>query len=172
MDQINRKSSAQTAVANGQSPKVQVVIKESKAQWVIAVVLAIGLVIALTFGIMGKMGNLGGGTLAGVEKDSYQALFLTNGQVYFGKLSQTDNKTIKITDIYYLQVQQAVQPKDDKAPKPEDQKISLAKLGKELHGPQDSMYIDRSQVVFYENLKGSKDSKVVEAIEAYKKSKQ
>lgn len=102
-------------------------------------------------------------SLVGVKSDKYQALFLTNGQVYFGKLAQSDQETIKISDIYYLQIQQPVQPKEEK----QQGETQLIKLGEELHGPEDEMYIDRDQVLFWENLKDN--SQVSEAIKAYKK---
>jgi len=95
----------------------------------------------------------------GVKKNQYQAIFLTNGQVYFGKLGNVSANYIDLTDIYYLQVQQSVQPADKKDENPQ---VSLAKLGSELHGPEDQMKISRDQVLFWENLKDN--SKVVEAI--------
>lgn len=102
---------------------------------------------------------------AGVKPKQYQAVFLTNGQVYFGKVSKVDNSYVKLTDIYYLQVQQQVQPKDNSASDKQPQ-VSLAKLGGELHGPEDVMYVSRSQVLFWENLKD--DGKVTKAIKDYK----
>lgn len=98
----------------------------------------------------------------GVKGGQYQALFMTNGQVYFGHLSGVDEKYVNLKDIYYLQVQQSVQPaeKKDKDAQPQ---VSLAKLGSELHGPEDEMHINREQVLFWENLKD--DSKVVKAIQ-------
>jgi hypothetical protein len=102
---------------------------------------------------------------AAISKDKYQALFLTNGQVYFGKLSKVNDKYVELTDIYYLQVQQSVQPAE--ADSKDEPKVSLAKLGNELHGPEDKMSVNREQVLFWENLKN--DSKVVEAINSDKK---
>ena len=99
-----------------------------------------------------------------VKGKQYQAVFLTNGQVYFGKVSHTDSSYVKLTDIYYLQVQQQVQPKDQNSS--QQPQVSLAKLGGELHGPEDVMYISRQQVLFWENLKD--DGKVVKAIKDYK----
>lgn len=96
---------------------------------------------------------------------AWQAVFLTNGQVYFGHLSDLNEKYIKLADIYYLQVQKALQPKPEK----EESKLSLIKLGNELHGPTDQMNINRDQVLFYEELKS--DSKVVKAIEEYQNKK-
>lgn len=100
-----------------------------------------------------------------VKAKQFQALFLTNGQVYFGKISQVDKSYVKVTDIYYLQVQQTVQPKDAAAAA-NNQQVSLAKLGGELHGPEDIMYVSRQQVLFWENLKT--DGKVAKAIADYK----
>lgn len=105
-----------------------------------------------------------------VKTKQYQAVFLTNGQVYFGKVSNVDGSYVKITDIYYLQVQQTVQPKDASASAANNQQVSLAKLGGELHGPEDFMYVSRQQVLFWENLKG--DGKVAKAIADYKASGQ
>ncbi len=103
----------------------------------------------------------------GVKHSEYQAVFLTNGQVYFGKVSNVDGGYVTLKDIYYLQVQQQVQPKsstDTAQPQ-----VSLAKLGNELHGPEDVMYIARAQVLFWENLKA--DGKVTSAIKDYQASK-
>jgi hypothetical protein len=101
------------------------------------------------------------GSNSAVKGDQYQAVFLTNGQVYFGKLSNPNNKYVELKDIYYLQVtQQEIQEGSNDASA--DPQISLAKLGNELHGPEDSMYISRDQVLFWENLKG--DGDVVTAI--------
>ncbi len=98
-----------------------------------------------------------------VNNKEFQALFLTNGQVYFGHLSDVSRGYTKLTDIYYLQVQQTVQPGDKN--QNQQQQVSLAKLGNELHGPEDVMYVARAQVLFWENLKDS--GKVVQAIKNY-----
>lgn len=113
--------------------------------------------IVLILGGLGLWKLLAGDS--GVKKDQYQAVFLTNDQVYFGKLARINSKYIEMTDIYYLQVQQDVQPAKDSEDQPQ---VSLAKLGDELHGPEDKMTINREQVLFWENLKN--DSKVVQAI--------
>ena len=103
---------------------------------------------------------------AAVKSKQYQAVFLTNGQVYFGKLSKVDSSYVVLKDIYYLQVQQTVQPKDSSTTANNNSQVSLAKLGGELHGPEDVMYISRQQVLFWENLKT--DGKVAKAIADYK----
>jgi len=104
-----------------------------------------------------------------INTGAYQAIFLTNGQVYFGKLADLNNKYVTIHDIYYLQVQQSQstdkQLQNASGSSDTGAQVSLAKLGSELHGPQDVMHISSSQVLFWENLKS--DSKVTQAIKAY-----
>lgn len=102
-----------------------------------------------------------------VKGSEFQAVFLTNGQVYFGKFSQTDSDYVKLTDIFYLQVQQSVQPSSSSSSS--NPQVSLAKLGGELHGPEDVMYIAKTQVLFWENLKSS--GKVSQAIQKYNQGK-
>jgi hypothetical protein len=98
-----------------------------------------------------------------INTTEYQAVFLTNGQVYFGKLADLNHKYVSISDIYYLQVQQSLQ--DGKTATNSNSQVSLAKLGSELHGPEDQMHISSDQILFWENLKS--DSKVVQAINKY-----
>jgi hypothetical protein len=95
-----------------------------------------------------------------VKAEKYQAVFLSGGQVYFGKITSLTNDVVTLSDIYYLRVnqQQEGQPVDAN-------NISLAKLGNELHGPEDAMVINRDQVQFWENLKD--DGQVVKAIKEY-----
>jgi hypothetical protein len=126
------------------------------------------LIVLTILGIVGLVGKMFSTLTAdsAVKGKQYQALFLTNGQVYFGHLAQTDGSYVKLNDIYYLQVQQQVQPKDQNAA--QQPQISLAKLGGELHGPEDVMYVSRQQVLFWENLKD--DGKVVKAIKDFQAS--
>lgn len=134
------------------------------ARKLIAVVVGVLVVVALVIGAM-LFTKSSSSNSSAVDTSKYQAIFLTNGQVYFGKLSDVDNGYVNIKDVYYLQVQQAVQPADTKS-STEQPKVSLTKLGNELHGPTDEMHISRTQVLFWENLKG--DSTVVKAITDYK----
>lgn len=99
--------------------------------------------------------------------DTYQAVFLTNNQVYFGKMSQANGNYPVLKDIYYLRVTQVLQPRDPNNPA---QQIQLVKLGNELHGPEDEMRINRSQILFIEDLKA--DSQVVTAINEFKKTQE
>lgn len=129
---------------------------KSSNNTVMAIVAAV-VVLLVVVGALAWM-QMNGGAGSALKGGQYQALFLTNGQVYFGKLTNVDDKYVRLTDIYYLQVQQSVQPADSKA----QPQVSLAKLGSELHGPEDAMEVNRDQVLFWENLKN--DGKVVKAI--------
>lgn len=99
-----------------------------------------------------------------INRGEFQALFLTNGQVYFGKLANLNDKYVTITDVFYLQVQQSLQQAASTANTTTGQ-VSLAKLGNELHGPEDKMFVASDQVLFWENLRNN--SKVTEAIDKY-----
>jgi len=130
----------------------------AKWMWLVtAVVIVIVVIVAVSW----RMGwfPLGGG--------KYQAVFLTNNQVYFGKLSSPKSDYPVLRDIFYLQVTQTLQPQDPSVPPPVGgQQIQLVKLGNELHGPMDEMKINKDQILFIEDLKLG--SQVVQAIEAFK----
>lgn len=100
-----------------------------------------------------------------INKGEYQAVFLTNGQVYFGKLKSINNDYLVLDNIYYLQVQQSVQNGTTTTTTDQNQ-AQLVKLGNELHGPEDQMQISSKQVLFWENLKT--DGKVAQSIAKYK----
>jgi len=104
--------------------------------------------------------------LSGFDKE-WQAVFLSNGQVYFGKISKNNRSEIKLKEIYYLQVTQPLQQPEDGTTQTNQQgELSLVKLGSELHGPTDEMTINRNHVLFVEDIKD--DSNVVQAINNYK----
>lgn len=93
------------------------------------------------------------------DKKKYQAVFLTNGQVYFGKLKDLGSAYVTLEDVYYIQQAQGA----GQSPNPNAQNnLSLVQLGKEIHGPEKQMQIASNQVIFWENLKD--DGKVVDAI--------
>jgi hypothetical protein len=121
---------------------------------IIGLLVVVGLILAFSAWQSG---------LGAVKKDRYQAVFLTNGQVYFGKITKMTGETFVLNDIYYLQQAADVQKTegDEDAAAAQNQ-LTLAKLGKELHGPEDVMYVERSQVLFWENL--TDKSQVVETI--------
>lgn len=104
----------------------------------------------------------------------YQAVFMVNGQVYFGKLSDTTQQYMTLEDVYYLQLiqqpglqgsQQGTAQQQQQQAQPQ---LTLRKLGKdELHGPLDLMKINTDQVLFYEDIK--EEGEVMQAIRKYQK---
>lgn len=105
-----------------------------------------------------------GGEAALVKDDRFQAVFLTDGQIYFGKITDVQEEYLTLEEIYYLQVDQQVQPERE-GEQQQQPNVSLAKLGNELHGPEDQMFINRSQILFWENLKP--EGQVTKAITDY-----
>lgn len=83
----------------------------------------------------------------------YQAVLLSNGAVYYGKLSGYGGRNPVLNDVFYIVT------KTD----PDSKQTSnvLVKRGKELHGP-DRMYINADQIIFVEPV--GPDSKVAQLI--------
>lgn len=84
--------------------------------------------------------------------DAYSAVFLDNGQVYFGILERTNKEFYRLTGVYYLQSGATT----------DSSNISLVRLGNEAHGPTDEMIINKDHVLFFEEMRP--DSKVMQAI--------
>ncbi len=100
----------------------------------------------------------------GKKEASWQAVFLTNGQTYFGHITKTTNNFVVLEDVYYLQAQTVPPEKEGEQP---TQQLTLAKLGQqEFHGPENEMKINRDHILFIENLRS--DSQVVQTIEQIK----
>lgn len=86
-----------------------------------------------------------------IDPTAYQAVFLTNDQIYFGHLKNTSPDYLMLSDVYYVKVN-------------ESGAGQLTKLGVgEPHQPKDEMIINQDQVLFWENLKS--DSPVVKIIQ-------
>ncbi len=109
---------------------------------------------------IGVIGLFGANRIFKTNPKSRQAVFLTNGQVYFGYVQHPERQFVLLRGVYYLQVQQPLQQsKENESPQTQ---IQLIKLGNELHGPLDEMRINRDQILFIEDMKD--DSKVNQAI--------
>lgn len=98
-----------------------------------------------------------------IERNQYQAVFLNDGKVFFGKLQNINGQYITVTDAYYTQEQGASGGDGAAASSPS---VKLIKVGDETYGPEGSMSIESSNVLFWQNLRA--DSKVAKAIESNK----
>lgn len=151
---------------------------QKKSSWLKGLITLIIIIIVISGGIYLITGFTGISAPGGGDlkfKTNWQAVFLTNGQVYFGKIGKITKDLVILKDIYYLQVitrplqrsQEGTTPSE--APQ-QEQQLTLIKLGNEIHGPRDEMIINRDQVVIIEDLK--EDSRVVQAINDYLKGNQ
>jgi hypothetical protein len=83
----------------------------------------------------------------------YQAVLLTNGSVYFGKLEGYGTKSPVLRDVYYVQ--------SGTDPETKQVKNILVHRGKELHAP-DRMYLNPTHIILVEPV--GTNSKVAELI--------
>ncbi len=98
------------------------------------------------------------------DSNSYQAVFLDNGQVFFGKLSGVTEPYASLESAYYSK---EVNLPDDATAAQKDaaaNNVSLVKAGDEVYGPENTMQIRTDKILFWQNLRG--DSKVTKAIQS------
>lgn len=136
-------------------------LRVSKKRLIIASsVLALAITTAAWFGYSQNIAH-------SINKGDYQAVFLDNGQVYFGKLSTINNQYFRLSDVYYFEANDASQTStgtsgaSTSSPAPQ-----LIKLGKEIHGPRSEMVINEDQMLFFENI--TEDGAVGKAIKSDK----
>lgn len=88
-----------------------------------------------------------------IDHNVYQAVFLTNGSTYFGKVQPQGDDWFLLSDVFYLSVS-------------DQSGTQLIKRGSEAQGPKEPMIISREQVLFIENLRD--DSDIVGLIKKFK----
>jgi hypothetical protein len=91
-----------------------------------------------------------------VGTERISAVFLLDGQAYFGHLSEDPfSSTLVLRDVYYV---------NDASKVTTDLPVGLVKRGNELHQPVDVMYIQRDKVLGIERV--TLDSPIGRAIAA------
>jgi hypothetical protein len=125
---------------------------------------AVVIVAVILFGGWSVLNNAGSAGL--IDGGRYQAVFLSNGQVYFGKLKVKGDYYV-LKDIFYLQSSTVGAASADPQENTAANDVKLIKLGTEVHGPEDEMIIARDQVLFFENLQDEENSTVVKSIKSY-----
>lgn len=125
---------------------------------IVVVVAAIVLALAGWWLTSSKSGGLVPAT------DRYQAVFLDNGQVFFGKLKNTKGEYLVLEGAYYTKKADVPEDATDEQKAAIEANVSLSKVGNEVYGPDTTMSIRSEQVLFWQNLKS--DSKVGKAIES------
>lgn len=156
--QTNQSQSANQTVnsaqpASGSSSHGRLHLNDGRNKWLERGAVVILIALALLIASIAMLAYTGGVNQSKViKKDGYQAVFLNNGQVYFGKINTLNSKFIDLQNIYYLQTS-STGTDSEAASKATD--VKLIKLGCELHAPFDQMVINNDQVIFWENLKES-----------------
>jgi hypothetical protein len=84
-------------------------------------------------------------TTPSLGRGQFQAVFLTNGQTYFGRYYDRIGAYAKIEDVYYLQQTAAADPNATPDTK-------IIRRGRELHAPSSRMLVPKSAVLFVEDL--------------------
>jgi hypothetical protein len=118
--------------------------------WVLGIIA-----IFFAFNVLDVNGN---SHLPAVPQTKWQAVFLNNNQVYFGKLTDVSSSYVTLSDVYYLRTASDLEQASS---------LNLIKLGGELHGPEDVINIPKSSVLFWENMKDT--SRVVQTIQSAQK---
>jgi len=132
--------------------------------WTIVIILVVVVIAAVGWFVWSGSKN----SATGIDNSKYQAVFMSNGQIYFGKLSDFNDASFKITNIYYPQAQTTDETDTKKTDVQSSQSnIQLFRVTDGVHGPEDQMIITKSQILYYENLKS--DSKVTQLIEQNQK---
>lgn len=89
----------------------------------------------------------------------YHAVFLDNGQVFFGRLKAPDSEFIELTNVFYVRSETNKDTKEVRS--------VLVKRGQEWHGP-DMMYVNSKHITIIEPV--APGSKVGELIKEAMKS--
>lgn len=96
-------------------------------------------------------------SLPSVGGARYQAVFLANGQTYFGRYTDRIGPYVKIEDVHYIQTTPPPPGSDD----PPEQR--LLRRGGEPHQPLARVLVPRTAILFIEDLQPS--SPIVRFIE-------
>jgi len=131
--------------------------KKSPKKWLIALIIAVVVIILGGIGCwmwMAKSHNVD----TGINSSEYQAVFTTNGQVYLGKLSPYNGTYLRLTNAFIVVSPTTGQSgsdatKTDSTDALNQTDTQLVKITSGILEPQDEMFVARSQVLFYENLK-------------------
>jgi hypothetical protein len=126
--------------------KVRSFMAKRKKPVIITVIVAVVVIAAAV--IVGRMVS----GIPGVDSSRYQAVFLTDGTVYMGKLSVIDGAHYKLAKVYYFTSNQ-VSTTADKSAQDVTANTSLIRLDNGALGADDEMTIQRDKVLLYENLK-------------------
>lgn len=129
-------------------------LRRSLVGLLIVLLVILLVIVARTQGFrLGNASLFAPGAAEVIDRGAYQAVFLTSGSTYFGKVEPEGDDWLLLTEVYYLASSG-------------DSGTQLIKRGSEPQGPREPMIIPTGQVLFIENLRD--DSDVVTAIRRFK----
>jgi hypothetical protein len=89
-------------------------------------------------------------------QSEYSAVYLSNGEIYFGKLSWFPSP--HLSDVFFIQ----------RVADEENPSLSLQPFNSVIWGPENEINLNSKEIIFWTNLRP--DSQVVQIIETTKKS--
>ncbi len=128
-------------------------LKKMRSRKPVVILLLIVIVLLGVWFASGKAALTGG--------SRWQVVFLASGQTYFGHITRSGD-ILTLSKVFYLRANEQFQQST-----PPTTAFDLVKLGGELHGPEDKMFIPEGAILFWENMRA--DSQVVLAIENFLK---
>ncbi len=165
----NRTEPAPAAPSNNNNSKkenpVEKALRTPKWMKILSAVVLVGVVL-LIVGVIVVFARTASGADDSkyLKTDKYQAVFLSNGQVYFGKVKALSRSNVVLKDVFYL-TQNSTSTTSSTSSNTD---YTLVKLGcQQIHYPDDQMVVSRDQITFWENL--NNDGKVVKSINEFKK---
>lgn len=125
-----------------------------KSRWLLPVVIVVLLLGVGVWYILNRP--------ATPRSDRIQAVYVQTGQVYFGKLRNTDGRYLRLDNAYVAKAQDVPADATAEQKAAVSSNVSLTKVSNQVYGPEDTLQIRSDQVVFWQDLKT--DSKVTKAI--------
>lgn len=126
--------------------QVRTFTAKNKRRLITVAILVLGIILAATVLRFFTSG------IPGVDPSRYQAVFLSDGTVYMGKLSVVDGAHYKLTKVYFFTSSQAAVTAD-KSSQSLTPSNAIVRLENGSLGADNEMTIQRDKVLFYENLK-------------------
>ncbi len=100
------------------------------------------------------------------QSKTFHAVFLSNDQVYFGKVAEDTETNLTLTDVYYLKAStDTTAIKNLTKENSATAKLALVKLGEELHAPKDKIAINKEHILFTEEMESN--GTIMDAIRRY-----
>ena len=99
------------------------------------------------------------------SQKKFHAVFLSNGQVYFGTIKQEDRENLTLENVFYVQMIDQQVPSEVEGEAPRTVQVpQLVRKGDEFYGPANTIRINRDQITVVEEL--TEGSQVLKDIQA------